>query len=164
MSQMDRTGPVTDVPKHNRLKVLLLSGLLVGTLDITAACIQTLVNGGDPLKMLRFVASGLLGKEALAGGTLISFYGLVFHYCIAMIWTCLFFFLYPRLKLERFNTILVGILYGAFVWTIMTRVILPLSAAPALKFKLLPAVIAMSILIVAIGLPLSFIARKYYRN
>ncbi|MBA4055260.1 MAG: hypothetical protein C0490_11150 [Marivirga sp.] len=143
-------------------RTIVFAGLLVGTLDILAASIQTLIYGRSPLNMLKFVASGVFGSEALTGGPAFSFYGLFFHYCIAMGWTVLFFLVYPKLDFLSRNRILTGLGYGLFVWICMSQIVLPLSNTPSLPFKLSGAIIAVLILMAAIGLPLSFIANKYY--
>jgi hypothetical protein len=90
--------------------------------------------------------------------------GVVFHYIIALGWTIIFFYLYPRIEFLSWNAAATGFLYGVFVWTIMNNVILPLANTPPIKFVLVKAMIAALVLIVAIGLPLSFMAKKYYRN
>jgi hypothetical protein len=58
--------------------------------------------------------------------------------------------------------VLIGILYGAFVWLMMNKVVLPLSQTPTLKPTLTSALIGMSIIITAIGLPLAFFANRLY--
>lgn len=146
------------------LKAILLAGLLVGTLDITAASIQTLVNGREPLNMLKFIASGVFGKTALSGGMSYALYGLFFHYCIALGWSSLFFMMYPRFSFLWRRTILTGFGYGIFVWFMMSRIVLPLSNVPRLPFRFGGAMIGASILIVAIGIPLSLMANKFYKT
>jgi hypothetical protein len=144
-------------------KAILSAGLLVGTLDISAAIIQTLVNKRDVVKLFQFIASGVFGTaQSFSGGLTFALYGLIFHYIIAFAWTVIFFTAYPRLKFLSWNKILVGIGYGIFVWLIMNRVVLPLSNTPSIPFVLTKAILAVSILVVAIGLPLSFVANSYY--
>jgi hypothetical protein len=135
--------------------------LIAGTLDLSAAVIQMLLAGRNPLMMLKFIASGVFGSEALAGGNGYAVMGVVFHYMIAGIWTVVFFFLYPQLRFLQKNVWLTAVLYGLFVWFVMTRIVLPLSDTPPLPFTLQGALISSAILIVAIGMPLSWIARKY---
>ena len=163
---MNRSISINPAIKRQRLgsflKIILLAWLLVGTLDIAAATIQTLINGREPAKMLQFIASGVFGKQSFSGGTLFAFHGMMLHYCIALGWTVLFFMLYPRINFLAKNIVLTGICYGLLVWLIMNMIVIPLSDTPPLKFKLPQAVIGMMILIIAIGLPLSFMAKKYF--
>lgn len=143
-------------------KVTILTGLVVGTLDIIAAIVHTLMRGGDPVIMFRFIASGVFGTRAFSGGAAFALYGLAFHYAIAMLWTILFFIIFARMNVLSRNTIVTGIGYGLFVWVMMTFVVLPLSNTPPLPFSIQSAVIGALILILAIGLPLSFSASRYH--
>ncbi len=144
-------------------RIVILSGFLVGTLDIGAAFIQAAINGGTPIRVLQFIASGIFDRDAFQDGYY-ALWGLGFHYFIATSWTSLFFYLYPRVKPLSKNKLLTGISYGTFVWFMMTQIVLPLSNTPKIPFKVLNAVIAISILIVAIALPLTYIASRFYKE
>jgi hypothetical protein len=153
--------------KKNFLKTVALAGLLVGTLDITAALVKFYSKTGkDPLIVLKYIASAVVGKEAAySGGNKMAALGLLLHFLIAFIWTIFFFWIYPKLKFLSFNRILTGILYGIFIWAIMSYVVVPMSkASSGGAFNLKQAAIDTLILIGAIGLPLSFIAHKYYKG
>jgi len=146
----------------NLKQAILISWLLVGTLDILAAIIQTLIGGGSILRLMQFIASGAFGAAAFEGGVGYAVAGLVLHYCIALGWTILFYVAYPRLSFRKVNRIVLGIAYGTFVWLMMNRVVLPLSGIKMGSFDLQRATIAALVLIVAIGLPLSFMAGRYF--
>ena len=93
--------------------------------------------------------------------------GLLFHYVIAFSFTFLFFLLYSRIRILSRSVIVTGIVYGIFVSSVMNLVIVQLSNAPHASIKdMKPEKIlkATTILIVMIGLPLSFIAKKYLSN
>jgi hypothetical protein len=140
-------------------KQILFASLLVGTLDIVAACTQYyLKTGKGAAGVLKFVASGLFGKEAFTGGTPIIVAGLAIHYLIAMTFTLFFFLLVNKISLLRANRFVTGFLYGAFIWVVMNRLVLPHSKAPVLKTDTAGNLTAMTILIVCIGLPLAFLA------
>ena len=146
-----------------KISNIIGAGLLVGTLDIIAACLQYFIKTGKgPENVLKFVASGVFGKEAFTGGILMSVCGLLFHFLIAFTFTTFFFFIYPKLKFLSFNAILTAILYGVFTWAVMNRVVLPLSNTPAIPFTLAGAAIAAGILCLCIGLPLAIIAKREY--
>ncbi|MGC3943612.1 MAG: hypothetical protein QM762_03585 [Chryseolinea sp.] len=146
---------------NSRVRTMWLAWLMVGTLDITAAVIQTLINGRNPLMMLKFIASGVFGSEALAGGNGYAVMGLLFHYIIAGIWTWLFFLLYPRLRFLQENVWVTTVVYGLFVWFVMNRIVLPLSNTPSIPFTVRGALISATILILAIGMPLALMARRH---
>ncbi len=143
---------------------ILKAGLLVGTLDILAACLQFFINTNkEPSVVFKFIASGVFGTKAFSGGVPMVIAGLIFHYIIALGFTFIFFFLYPKMRLVIKNSILTGVLYGAFVWLVMKFIVLPLSSTPPQPFTYTGSVIAMVILIVCIGIPLSVIAAKLHR-
>lgn len=155
MSQSSSTGA---------LKTILLAWLVAGTMDITAAVIQTYIMGGQPVRMLRYIASGAFGTDATNGGTPMAIAGLLFHYLNALLFTLFFFFLYPRVSILRKNAIAVGICYGIFVWAVMNLVVVPTSHIGRYPSKVGLALIAMLILIVCIGLPISIIVHRYYEK
>jgi hypothetical protein len=148
--------------KPSTAQAILTAGLLVGTLDIAAASIQRLQAGGKLTRLCQYIASGAFGKEAFNGGTPMVVAGLLFHYVIAFSFTVFFFLLYPRIPLLAKHRVLTGLVYGVFTWAITTRIVVPLSAIGPRPFNLSASVIAASILVVCIGLPLSFLAHRHY--
>ncbi|HTH57894.1 MAG TPA: hypothetical protein VL728_17725 [Cyclobacteriaceae bacterium] len=141
----------------------LKSGLIVGLLDGTAACVNAyLQRKVGPLAVFRYVASGAFGRDALTGGWDMVMWGLFFHFFIAVSWTFLFYFLYTRMKLLQSNKIYVGIMYGVLVWLGMNFVVLPLSNVPPLTYKLIPTVIMIGIHMFVIGLSISLLANHYF--
>lgn len=143
-------------------KLVLWAGFLVGTLDITAALTNFFISGGkEPINVFIYIASGVFGKTAFETGAPMAWWGLIFHYLIAYIWTAFFFLAYPKFGfMSRSNWILIGVLYGIFVWLMMNRVVLPLANTPKSPFRPLNAIVNCLILVAMIGLPLSYIARK----
>lgn len=134
------------------------AGLVVGSLDISAACIQYFIKTGKgPAGVLKFVASGVFGKDAFTNNTVMIFMGLLFHFIIAMLFTFFFFWLTAKIPGLLKIKVLTGIVYGVFIWTVMNVIILPLSNTPPLPFKITNAAIAAFILIVCIGIPLAFL-------
>lgn len=141
----------------------LRSGLIVGILDITAACVHAyLARGSAPAKVLRYIASGVFGKEALAADSGLEPLGLLFHFIIATGWTLLFFALYPKIKILSMNKVLVGFGYGIFIWLMMNFVVVPLSNVPTGPRNLLHMFIGIGIHLVVIGLSISLLANQYF--
>ena len=133
--------------------VIILSILVVGTLDLTAAYIDFYIaSGKNPFTIVpKYISSAVLGM------------GL--HYIIAAIFTIFFFLIYPRLGELKSRRFLLGILYGIFMWSVMRFIVVPASNAPLQPpIEWDKALRAISILIVMIGLPLSFIAYAYYKS
>lgn len=144
--------------------LVICSALLVGSLDILAASIQFYLNTGNgPAPVFKFIASGVFGPEAFSGGDNMIFYGLLFHYLIALGFTLFFFILSIAFPAFLKTKVLTGILYGIFVWIVMNLLILPFSNTPKSEFNWINAGIGILILIVCVGLPLSFIASRSKR-
>lgn len=141
------------------VKQALKAGLIVGILDISAAFLHYyLKTGRNPLAILTFIASGVFGKQAFAGGAEMMVLGLLFHFLIATAWAFLFFFVVMRLPLFRRSWVATGTIYGLLVWCVMNLVVLPLSRTPSRPFNWENALIGMGILVVCIGLPLAYMA------
>ena len=149
------------------VRAILITGLIAGTMDITGACISAYLTARlSPVFILHYIASGVLGKESFSGGVLTAAFGLLIHYFIAYSWTVLFFLAYTKLSFLAANKIIVGILYGAFVWVMMNQVILRIAGiVPAnASFNVMEAATGMFILMICIGLPIAIGANKFYRR
>lgn len=147
---------------RNFVRSIVIAGLLAGTLDILAAFASTYIKTGrDPSVVLRFIASGVWGREALSGGMAMAMWGLLFHYIIATSWTTLFFVASSKFDVLNRKWIVAGVVYGVFVWVMMTRIVLPLSNVPRLPFDPAQAVVGVLILIACIGLPISYMSKRY---
>jgi hypothetical protein len=73
--------------------------LIAGSLDITAASIQAYaVKALTPDVVLKFIASGMFGKDAYAGGAQYIVFGLLVHLFIVFTSVVTYFYLYPKLK------------------------------------------------------------------
>ncbi|SMD37696.1 hypothetical protein SAMN04488029_3415 [Reichenbachiella faecimaris] len=144
-----------------KIKTILLSGLLIGSLDILAAFIDFYITTGNgPAGVLRYIASGAFGNEAFSGGSFMILWGLFFHYLIAYSFSILFFWLYRHVRWLSTYPITTVILYGIFMWIITVLIIVPISNTPPVPLTFLRAIKAILILIFMISLPLVIVARK----
>jgi hypothetical protein len=103
------------------LKPILYAGALVGVLDITAACINArIAYGFPPARVLKGVASGLLGRAALEGGFATAALGLMMHLTMALTVATIFYALIQRFPLPRklSAVVAVGLFYGAAVFVV----------------------------------------------
>lgn len=131
--------------------------LLVGLLDILAAFGSFYFSTGkSPLIVLKFISSAVMGASAYKEGLVSVLLGLVLHFVVAFLFTLFFFLLYKPLRLYRYPTYLVAIVYGSFIWLVMNKLVLPMSSVKQQPFQLWEAAKAAMILILMIGLPLAF--------
>lgn len=147
-------------------KAVLLTGLLAGTLDATCASIQyVIMRSQNPAKVFRYIASGVFGKEALTKDLYtMAAWGLLFHYIIAMSFTLFFFLFFRQIRSIFRNKWAAGIAYALLVWCVMNLVVVPLTFGVPPKPKFPNAPIAAGILIIAIGLPISLMADRFYKK
>jgi hypothetical protein len=160
------------MPQQNKTgaTAIMQAWLLAGSLDIITACIHAyFVIGATPIRVLNYVASGVVGKQALGKGALVNEWwlpllGLVVHFTIALAFTLFFFWIYPKVKIMSKNKLITGLLYGIFVWCVMNLAVMPLIMRGKLPNDWWKAVQAMLILMFMIGLPISFIISKYHNK
>lgn len=146
-------------------KAIVLAGFTVGTLDALAAVILYYISTGkNPVVVFNFIASGVFGNKAFYGGLTTALAGLIFHFIIAYLFTILLFFQYPILIRVFKKKLIIGALYGIFIWLIMNLLVLPSSNVPQTPPDFLQAVINCIILIICVGIPLSLFCNKYYNR
>jgi len=148
----------------------LTAGLVAGTLDISAACIQAyLKTGTTPSQVLKYVASGAVDPKTFSNDTMLAVAGLLVHFTIAILFAFFFFFLAKLIPSLVKYPILIGILYGVFVWGAMRFIILPyisrLNPKPIVGQEAMKnAAIAAAIIVVCVGIPVVLLARRYFRT
>ena len=116
---------------------ILLTALTVAILDglFPMVVYFNMLHWSAPRRVMQSVAAGVLGKASFDGGIPTALLGVVLHCTIALIWTSIYarFGRRPavvrRLVATTSGTILVGLIYGAFIWCAMDFVVIPLSRA-----------------------------------
>jgi len=147
-------------------KTILLAGFVAATLDLLGAIIvyAILLKKITAEKLVRGIASGVFKKQAFSGGTEMVLYGIVFHYLIAFVFTIFYCLIFPYIPFLKKYIILSGLLYGFFVWAVMNLIILPLVFPNRTAVTLESVYTGAPILMVMMGLPLSYFANKYYAS
>jgi hypothetical protein len=153
------------------LKPILYAGAIVGVLDITAACINArVVAGFTPARVLKGVASGLLGRSALEGGFATATLGLVMHFMMAMTVATIFYLLSRRFPLPKSlsGVVAVGMLYGAAVFAVNNFATAPfmswlrsLYLHTPILFKPPMGWSQLVIHLFCVGLPIALVMRQY---
>ena len=145
-------------------KSIFITTLIAGTLDIIVACLNAYLSSNiTPDIVLKYIASGAFGNAAFSGGIGMMMYGILFHFFIAFACTMTFFLLYPTLSFLKQNVYLNAVLIGLIAWFVTTIIIIPLSQIPPSPIKFSQVLIAISILIMCIGLPIAYAAKGYYK-
>jgi hypothetical protein len=141
-------------------RALLLGTLVVGTLDIVFAILFYGSLGVSATRIFQSIASGLLGRDSYDGGAPTVALGALLQYVISFGIVTTYALVSRRVEALRRHAVVLGPLYGIAVYFVMTRVVVPLSAAavgkPAHGVVLLAGLLAHMFLI---GLPSALMAR-----
>jgi hypothetical protein len=149
--------------KQSLVKTILLTGLLCGTLDALAAIIFS--RKVPAATIFKYIASGLAGKTAGDGGTLMVLYGVLIHYLIALVFTFAFLKLYPFFIGLFRNKILLAFVYGLIIFVVMNMIVVPyLSRIITKPLQLLGSIKNWLTLVAAFGFPIVFIAGKFFQE
>jgi hypothetical protein len=148
--------------QSNAYQGILLGGLIAGTLDITAAFVDSGLHGHSPMIVLQGVASGLLGASSFRDGFSSAALGLASHFLIAFGAAAVYYAASRKLKFLVQRPIVCGLLYGVAIYLFMNVVVVPLSAVP-FKFSYPPmaVIIGLAVHMLCIGLPISLAIRGY---
>ena len=153
------------------LKPILYAGVLVGVLDITAACINARVLAGfAPAHVLQSVAGGLPGRGTYTGGFATAALGLAMHFTMALTVAAIFYALSRRFSLPRnlLGVVAVGMLYGAAIFAVNNFATAPFLSwvrslylhTPVL-FKPPMGSSQLVIHLFCVGLPIALVMRQY---
>jgi uncharacterized membrane protein YagU involved in acid resistance len=140
-----------------------LAGLLAGALDITATSTLFALQGLSVERLWQFIASGALGESVFSGGKRTAAIGLFFHFAIALTVAGIYYTVSRWLPILMERPVLYGGLYGAVVHVVMSRIVLPLSAAPKRKFSAKAFLIQLVIHICFVGIPIALTVSHFSR-
>jgi len=162
---MPTTALSTPSRSSGAVRTILFAWLVAGTLDVTTAVTYyPLTANVTPVQILQGIASGLLGPRAFQGGAATAALGLALHYAIAFAWTLVFFVLAKNFRVLTRRPMIVGPLYGTFVWLVMNLGVLPLSRVTHRPLRLQPSIVGAVILMICIGLPMATIIGRRLRR
>ena len=147
---------------NNILVTIIRLWIITGSLDAIAAIVLSLHT--PPGKIFRYIASGVFGEDAFTAGADMIFWGIFFHYVIAMLFTSFLFLSYRQFKKLFANKYLIALIYGLFIWLIMNIVVLPLSYVPKFPFQTFSVLTGIIALVICIGLPTSIAASNYFKR
>lgn len=141
-------------------EAILWGGLAAGVLDAVDGVIAYSTQGLNPIQVLQYVASGLLGKASFDGGLGTAALGTVLHFFIAFVAASIYVLASRWMSALRKQAISLGLLYGAAVYFFMNYLVLPLSKVGPIPFKLgllLNGVLGHALFV---GVPIAYFARK----
>lgn len=150
----------------SKIRAILLAGFIAGTLDALGATIVycAMMKALTVTQLFHGIYSGLFGDTIIGSQNTMAVIGLLLHYFIALCFATGYFLAYPYLSFLKRNTLISGLLYGIIVWIIMNLVVVPLSQAHHSTATFPGFLRGVSILMLCIGLPISFITASFYKR
>lgn len=147
-------------------KLILVAGIIAGTLDILAAMLvyDLILHKTRSILILQYIASSILKTSAYKGGIFTAGLGLLIHFAIAISFSALYYIIFSYSTAARKYTLFSGFIYGILVWAIMNLLIVPAVFGKPPVFDLNRDLLAGIILIIAIGLPLALTINRFGAN
>src|ERR1700733_7884067 len=143
------------------LETISLAGLLSGTLDLTVTSTLVKTQGIPVERLLQTIASGAIGSSAFQPGKKTAALGLFFHFLIAFSAAFAYYAISRKLTALIDTPLFSGVVYGSAVHLVMSRIVVPLSAAPKRAFSAKAFLPQLIIHIFCVGLPIALIVSHY---
>jgi len=141
-------------------RAILWSTLVIGVLDATDGVIAYGLRGTNPIQVLQYIASGVLGPASFKGGLATAGLGTLLHFFIAFVVAAIYILASRAIPVLKSQAVVLGLIYGAAVYLVMTYLVLPRSAIGPSAFDLglfLNGVIGHALFV---GLPTALYARR----
>jgi len=145
-------------------RAVLVGGVLAGALDITFAFAYYGYLGVSPARILRSVASGLVGESARTGGALLAALGLSLHLFISVAAAAVFYLASRKVSWLVRHAYVSGVAFGICVYFFMGYVVVPLSAFPYRQASAGAAAVSVPVLLAHMflfGLPIALSVRRW---
>lgn len=164
-------APLSLLPPGRTRRAIVGGGLLCGILDISAAFVLSwAIARVGPIRVLQGIAEALIGPASAQGGAASAALGLLMHFSVAFFWAAVFALLARRFPALLRRAVPAGLVYGAFVWIVMYRVVIPLvpvvNALYLTTFdRAIPKLRLRQVLVhfLCVGLPIALTARRAAR-
>jgi len=142
-------------------RAVLWGGLTAGTLDITAAFINSGLRGRNPMWVLQSIAAGLLGVDSFKGGPRTAALGGALHFLIAFVACAVYFVASRKLEFLTQRFIVFGLLYGVVVYAFMYLVVLRLAFQNRIAYTTAAVITGLLIHMFCVGLPISIVIHRF---
>jgi hypothetical protein len=142
------------------LFTVLAGGAIAGTLDLAFAFTFAGIHGASPLRVLQYIASGLLGKDSFGDGWWSGALGAFCHYAILTVATSLYLVASRRVSALARQPFICGPLYGVAIYLVMNFIVVPLSAVHPGGHTLEGVIFDMGSHLFFVGLPIALLVRR----
>lgn len=154
------SGPQPGARTFSVSRAILYATLVVGVLDASDGVVFLGLHGQNPIQVLQYIASSLLGTGSFSDGLASAGLGLVLHFAVSLVVATIYILASRRVAALRTQWVLLGLLYGFAVWVAMNLVFLPHTAivhSPITTAALANGLIGHALFV---GLPSAFFAKR----
>ncbi len=146
------------------LGLVLAGALVAGALDLTFAFLFYAPSGATPVRILQFIASGVLGRGAFQMGLQSAALGAFCHFFISLCAAGVYYLASLRLPVLTRRVLLAGATFGVLVFLCMRFVIVPLSAVQSGPLKLRSVIGELCSHVFLFGIPISYAISRTARR
>ena len=118
------------------LGLVLAGGLIAGALDLTFAFVFYGLQGVTPLRILQFIASGVLDRASFQMGLASAALGAFFHFFISVCAAAIYYLASLRFSFLTRRVLLSGAIFGVLMFLAMHFIVVPLSAIKSGPIKM----------------------------
>lgn len=160
---MSARATALSIERPKVYQAILWGGLLAGIMDISGACLHAgLVGGLSPMRVLQYVASGLLGPDSFTGGFRSAALGLALHFLIAFTACAVFYAASRKFTILVKRAFVFGPVYGIVVYAFMYLVVTPLTFHTSFFDRKLSSIaIGLMIHMLCVGMPIALVVRHF---
>jgi len=123
-------------PQLAGLWMVLAGGLLGGALDLAFAFLYYGPSGATPVRILQFIASGVLGQGSFQMGLASATLGAFFHFFISLCAAAIYYAASLRFSFLTRRWLIAAIVFGILVFLTMRLAVVPLSAVKSGPMKI----------------------------
>jgi hypothetical protein len=123
-------------PQLAGLAMVLGAGLLGGALDLAFAFLYYGPSGATPVRILQFIASGVLGQGSFQMGLESAALGVFFHFFISARAAAIYYAASLRFSFLTRRVLISAIVFGILVFLTMRLAVVPLSAVKSGPMKI----------------------------
>ena len=143
------------------VRAILVGGTAVGVLDAADGVAWAGITAGqNPIQVLQWIATGLLGPSAFEGGLATAALGAAIHFALSFGFTAAFVLAWTKVQAVRTSWVAFGLGWGALVWAFMNLVVLPHSAVPTSAFTVGAMLNGLLGHALTVGLVAAYVARR----
>jgi len=117
------------------LGLVLAGGLVAGALDLTFAFLFYGPQGATPLRILQFIASGVLGRGSFQMGLASAALGAFFHFFTSVCAAAIYYLVSLRFSFLTRRVLISGAIFGVLMFLAMRFIVVPLSAIKPAPMK-----------------------------